>query len=89
VIVINADKIVVTGNKKAQKEYWYYTGYAGGLRKVPYEVMLARKPDYVISHAVKGMMPLNKLSRAQLKRLRVFAGSEHNMEAQTPTAVEV
>lgn len=84
VIIINADKIAVTGNKEAQKEYIYYTGWMGGLRKVPYRVMQARKPEYIIEHAVKGMMPKTRLSNAQLKRLRIVAGTEHQMEAQKP-----
>ena len=84
VIVINADKIVVTGNKEAQKEYIYYTGSMSGLRRVPYRTMQARKPAYIVEHAVKAMMPRTRLANAQYKRLRVFAGAEHNMTAQKP-----
>lgn len=89
VIIINADKIAVTGNKEAQKEYVYYTGWMGGLREVPYRVMKARKPEYIIEHAVKGMMPKTRLSNAQLKRLRIFAGTEHRMEAQKPIKANI
>ncbi len=84
VVIINAEKIKVTGNKEAQKLYRYYTGHIGGLREIPYRTIMERKPGYIIEHAVKGMMPKNKLSRAQLKRLRIFAGSEHTMAAQQP-----
>lgn len=84
VIVINADKIKVTGNKEATKTYIYYTGSMSGLREVPYRTMKARKPTFMIEHAVKGMMPSSRLARAQLKKLRVFAGTEHNLAAQKP-----
>ena len=84
VIVINADKIRVTGAKEAQKVYRYHTGFVGGLREVSYRTMQARKPEYIIEHAVKGMMPRSRLARAQFKRLRVFAGAEHDMAAQKP-----
>lgn len=84
VIIINAEKIIVTGNKEAQKEYIDYTGHMGGLRRTPYRVMMARKPTHPIEHAVKAMMPKTRLANAQLKRLRVFAGAEHNMAAQQP-----
>jgi large subunit ribosomal protein L13 len=84
VIVINADKIKVTGNKEAVKLYRYYTGYMGGLRQIPYRTMMERKPYYIIEHAVKGMMPGSRLGRQQAKRLRVFAGADHQMEAQKP-----
>lgn len=89
VIVINADKIVVTGNKEARKLYRYYTGYMGGLREIPYRTMKARKPDYIITQAVKGMMPKTRLSEHQMRRLRVFAGIEHGMDSQNPVAVNI
>lgn len=89
VIVINADKIRVTGNKEAQKTYVYHTGWVGGLREVPYRVMQARKPEYIIEHAVKGMMPRTRLGREQLKRLRIFAGAEHNLAAQKPIQANI
>jgi len=84
VIVINAEKIVVTGNKEAQKEYIHYTGSMGGLRRLPYRTVLARKPTHIVEHAVKTMMPKTRLAAAQYKRLRVFAGAEHGMAAQKP-----
>jgi large subunit ribosomal protein L13 len=89
VIVINADKIVVTGNKEARKIYRYYTGHMGGLREIPYRTMKARKPDYIIFQAVKGMMPKTRLSEHQVRRLRVFAGTKHDMEAQNPVVVNI
>lgn len=89
VIIINADKIQVTGNKEAQKTYIYHTGMVGGLREIPYRTMQARKPCYIIEHAVKGMMPKTRLANAQLKRLRIFAGSEHDLVAQKPIQVNI
>jgi large subunit ribosomal protein L13 len=89
VIVINADKIQVTGSKEAQKIYRYNTGYMSGMREIPYRVMKDRKPEYIIEHAVKGMMPKTRLADAQYKRLRVFAGTEHNMAAQKPIQANI
>jgi large subunit ribosomal protein L13 len=89
VIVINAEKIKVTGNKEATKLYTYYTGYMSGLRQVPYRTMKARKPGYIVEHAVKGMMPGSRLGRQQSKRLRVFAGDKHQMEAQKPIKANI
>lgn len=89
VIVINADKIRVTGAKEAQKLYRYYTGYMSGLREIPYRTMKARKPEYIIEHAVKGMMPHSRLARQQMKRLRVYAGTEHDHEAQKPIKANI
>lgn len=89
VVIINADKIVVTGNKEAEMIYHYYTGSMGGLREIPYRTMKARKPEYIVEHAVKKMMPRTRLANAQLKRLRIFAGSEHNMEAQKPVHANI
>jgi len=84
IIVINAEKIAVTGNKAATKEYIHYTGGMGGLRRTPYRVMKEKKPEYIIQHAVKAMMPRTRLASAQYKRLKVFVGTEHNMTAQKP-----
>ena len=87
VVVLNADKIQVTGSKKNQKVYRHYTGYMGGLRETTYETMQARKPCYIIEHAVKGMLPKNRLQKLQMKRLRIFAGDTHNLDAQKPIVV--
>jgi ribosomal protein L13, bacterial type len=89
VIVINADKIVVTGNKEATKVYINYTGWMSGLRETPYRVMKERKPAYIIEHAVKAMMPRTRLANAQYKRLRVNVGAEHNMTAQKPITATI
>jgi large subunit ribosomal protein L13 len=89
VIVINAEKIKVTGAKAAQKLYRYYTGSMSGLREIPYNVMLGRKPDYIIWRAVQGMMPKTRLGKAQLKKLRIFADDKHDLQAQTPISVNL
>lgn len=89
VIVINADKIRVTGSKETRKTYRSYTGYIGGLREVPYDVMKKRKPTFIIEHAVGGMMPQSRLAKQQLRKLRVFAGAEHNLKAQTPIETNI
>ncbi len=89
VIIINAGKIHVTGAKEVQKFYRYHTGAMSGMREVPYQVMKARKPEYIIRHAVKGMMPKTRLTEAQMKKLRIFAGETHGMEAQKPVAAAI
>lgn len=89
VIIINADKIAVTGAKEAQKIYRYYTGYMSGMREIPFRNMKAKNPAYIIEHAVKGMMPKTRLGKAQLKKLRVFKGDNHEMEAQQPISVTI
>ncbi len=89
IIVINAEKIHVTGTKDAQKVYRYYTGSMSGLREIPYRTMKARKPEYIIEHAVKGMMPHSRLARAQMKKIRIFKGPDHNLAAQKPIQVTI
>ena len=89
VIVINANKIKVTGAKEAQKIYRYHTGAMSGMREVPYRTMMARKPDYIIRKAVKGMMPKTRLTEAQMKKLRVFADDKHDLSAQAPISVNI
>lgn len=89
VVIINASKVMVTGNKEAQKVYHRYTGHIGGGRKTPYRVMMEKKPTEVLRLAVKGMMPKTKLGRAQLKRLRIFADDQHKMQAQQPAQLDV
>ncbi|ADI38582.1 50S ribosomal protein L13 [Waddlia chondrophila 2032/99] len=89
VIVINAEKIAVTGAKEAQKSYIYHTGHVGGQREIPYRVMQARKPEYIIEHAVKGMMPKTVLGRKQMRRLRIYAGAEHQLHAQKPVTANI
>jgi large subunit ribosomal protein L13 len=85
VIVINADKIVLTGAKSEQKLYHAHSGYPGGLRSVPFATMLERKPTEIVEKAVKGMLPKTKLGRAMGSKLKVYAGSEHPHAAQQPT----
>lgn len=89
VIIINADKIAVTGNKEATKVYYRYTGHMGGLRATPLRVMRARTPDHILRRAIEGMMPRNRLTDKQLKRLRIYAGDQHEITAQQPTAVNL
>ena len=89
VVVIHADKIRVTGAKEAQKVYHHYTGAIGGMRETTYRVMKDRKPEYIIRHAVWGMMPKSRLAKAQMKKLRIIAGDQHNMEAQQPQTVAI
>ena len=89
VIVINAKEILVTGSKAAQKVYRHHTGFIGGLKEIPYRRMLERHPERIVQHAVKGMMPKTRLGRACFKKLHVFAGGDHNMEAQKPITVGI
>jgi len=89
VIVVNAEKIVVTGNKRADKRYYRHSGYPGGLRSRTFEEMLARRPEEIIRKAVKGMLPRNRLARKQLTKLKVYAGPEHPHAAQQPKPVNM
>ena len=84
VIVVNAEKIAVTGNKRADKLYHRHSGYPGGLRTRTFEQMITRRPEEVIRIAVKGMMPRNRLARKQLTKLKVYAGPQHPHVAQRP-----
>jgi large subunit ribosomal protein L13 len=89
VIVINAELISVTGNKRREKRYYRHSGYPGGLRSRTLEEMLARRPEEVIRLAVKGMLPRNRLARTQLRKLKVYAGPDHPHAAQKPEPLEV
>jgi len=89
VVVVNAEKVVVTGRKAEQKVYYRHTGYPGGLRETSYEVMLGRKPTEILRKAVRGMMPKTRLGRQQLRKLKIYAGPEHPHEAQNPQPYEV
>lgn len=89
VVVVNAGRIAVTGRKLEKKIYYRHTGYPGGLRQRTLTEMLDRKPEEVIRLAVKGMMPKNRLGRAQLKKLKVFAGPEHDHAAQKPEELKI
>ena len=89
VVIVNAEKVVVTGKKAEQKIYWRHSGYPGGIKGESYERLLARRPTEIVRKAVKGMLPHNKLGAAQLRKLKVYAGSEHPHEAQHPEVLEV
>jgi large subunit ribosomal protein L13 len=89
VVVVNAEKIAVTGNKRADKRYYRHSGYPGGLSSRSFEEMQARRPEEIIRLAVKGMMPRNRLARKQLTKLKIYAGPEHPHVAQAPQAQEV
>lgn len=89
VIIINADKVVLTGKKLDQKMYYHHTGYIGNMKKVKYSTLLKEKPEFAMTKAVKGMIPDTVIGRNALTRLRVYAGAEHAHAAQKPEAVEV
>jgi len=84
VIIVNADKIKITGNKSTEINYQRYSGYPGGLKKIDYNRMKEKKPEFIIEHAVKGMLPKNVLGRKMLKKLHIYTGSEHPHKAQKP-----
>ena len=89
VIIINAEKAVLTGNKLNQKYYRRHTGYIGGLKEVQYKTLMATKPELAMELAVKGMLPHNSIGAKSFTRLKVYAGAEHAQAAQKPVAVEV
>ena len=89
VIVVNAEKIVLTGNKMADKVYYRHSEYPGGLKSITADKLLAKKPEEIIRRAVKGMLPKNKLSRHMLSKLKVYAGPEHPHKAQQPKELAV
>jgi large subunit ribosomal protein L13 len=89
VIVVNADKIKLTGNKESQKVYYRHSGYMGGLTEISYKRMVSDHPARIITHAVRGMLPKNKLNRKILKKLKVYAGSEHKHQAQKPEILKI
>lgn len=89
VIVVNADKIKVTGKKLNQKIYYHHSDYVGGMRETTLKEMLAKKPEYVIEHAVKGMLPKGPLGRQMYRKLHVYAGPEHEQAAQKPEVLEI
>ena len=89
VIIVNAEKVALTGNKREQKFAYRHSGYPGGLRKRSFGEMLDTKPERLLEKVVKGMLPKNKLGRAQSKKLKVYAGPEHPHVAQQPQAFEI
>ncbi len=89
IVVVNADKIKVTGNKRQDKVYYTHSGFPGGLKETTFEKLQAKDPTRIIEHAVKGMMPKNPLGREMLRKLKVYVGGEHPHEAQQPTAIDL
>jgi len=89
VVVVNAEKVIVTGRKAEQKVYYRHSGRPGGLKETSYEVMLERKPTEILRKAVRGMMPRTRLGRQQFRKLKLYAGPEHPHEAQSPQPYEV
>ena len=89
VVIVNAAKVVLTGNKLLQKQAYRHSGYPGGLKSVPYSKLMAERPEMAIEKAVKGMLPSNKLGRAMIKKLKVYAGEEHAHHAQNPKPLDL
>jgi large subunit ribosomal protein L13 len=89
VVVVNCEKVAVTGNKRAEKRYYRHSGYPGGIRSRTLEEQLQRRPEEVIRHAVKGMVPRTRLGRKQLTKLKIYAGPEHPHQAQQPKPMEI
>ncbi|MCP4631969.1 MAG: 50S ribosomal protein L13 [candidate division Zixibacteria bacterium] len=89
VVVVNAEKVAITGSKADTKTYFRYSGYPGGLTLVPYKKMQAKFPERIIEHAVKGMLPKNRLGRKLFKKLHVYAGPEHPHQSQKPVKKEL
>lgn len=89
VIIINTDKVVLTGKKLEKKYYRYHTGHIGGLKSIQYKTLMATKSDLAVMEAVKGMLPKNSLGRKMLTKLKVFKGAEHNHQAQKPEVLKL
>lgn len=89
VIIINADKVVLSGKKLDQKMYYHHTGYIGNMKKVKYSTLMRTKPEFAMTKAVKGMIPDSVLGRTAMTRLRVYVGAEHPHASQAPVAVEL
>lgn len=89
IVVVNAEKIRVTGNKRSDKMYHRHSGYPGGIKSISFEKLLAKAPTRIIETAVKGMLPRGPLGRAMYRKLRVYAGPEHEHTAQQPTPLEI
>ena len=89
IVVVNAEKVRVTGNKTTDKIYHHHTGYPGGIKSITFDKLIDKAPEQVIEKAVKGMMPKNKLSRSMLNKLKIYAGSAHPHSAQQPMPLEI
>ncbi len=89
IVVVNAEKVRVTGRKETDKVYYHHTGYIGGIKSITFEKLIQKAPERVIEFAVKGMLPKNRLGRAMFKKLKVYAGTEHRHAAQQPKPLEI
>jgi large subunit ribosomal protein L13 len=89
VVIINAEKVKLTGNKMEQKTYWRHSGYMGGIKSATARDILKKKPEELIKHAVKGMLPKNSLGRAMFRKLKVYVGENHPHEAQKPSTINL
>jgi len=89
IVVVNAEKIRVTGNKTTDKVYHHHTGYPGGIKSITFDKLIDKAPEQVIEKAVKGMMPKNKLSRSMMSKLKIYAGNEHPHSAQQPMPLDI
>lgn len=89
IVVVNAEKVRVTGNKAKDKMYYSHTGFIGGIKSISFEKLIAKKPEQVIERAVKGMLPKNPLGRAMFRKLKVYAGPNHQHTAQQPQVLEL
>ncbi|CUA86896.1 MULTISPECIES: 50S ribosomal protein L13 [Pseudidiomarina] len=89
IIIVNAEKVTVTGRKAQDKIYYSHSGYPGGIKEINFEKLIAKKPEMVIQKAVKGMLPRGPLGRAMFRKLKVYAGAEHNHVAQQPKQLEI
>ena len=89
VIIVNTDKVVLTGKKSEKKYYKYHTGHIGGLKEIQYKTLLAEKSDFAVYEAVRRMLPKNRLGRQMISKLKVFKGAEHNHQAQKPETLKL
>lgn len=89
IVIVNADKVKVTGKKERDKKYYHHTGFPGGIRETDFQTLREQKPERIIELAVRGMMPRNPLGRDMLRKLKVYAGSEHPHNAQQPQSLEI
>jgi len=89
IVVINAEKVRVTGRKETDKVYYHHTGYVGGIKSITFDKLVQKAPERIIEKAVKGMLPKNPLGRAMYRKLKVYAGSEHKHTAQQPTPLDI
>ncbi|RVU41874.1 50S ribosomal protein L13 [Rheinheimera riviphila] len=89
IIVVNADKVTVTGNKAKNKKYYSHSGFPGGIKEITFEKLLEKKPEMVLETAIKGMLPKGPLGRAMFRKLKVYAGAEHQHAAQQPQVLDI